>query len=163
MHLSIGQAATLLGVSISTLRRWEREGFLLPAFRTFGGHRRFSLDKLETVFSKDKQCLDPVNARVLAYARVSSHDQKKDLETQKEKLEAYCRQHFDSFEIIADLGSGLSAPSKAWHFQRVKISPKQAVEPLHLESSLGFGWATYPTKRRQSYMQAVTKVKRLAS
>ena len=72
MHLSIGQAATLLGVSISTLRRWEREGFLLPAFRTFGGHRRFSLDKLETLFSTEKQALEPVSARVLACARVST-------------------------------------------------------------------------------------------
>ena len=108
MHLSIGQAATLLGVSISTLRRWEREGFLLPAFRTFGGHRRFSLEKLEILFDTEKQAPERSGARVLAYARVSSHDQKKDLETQKEKLEIYCRQHFDDFEIIADLGSGLN-------------------------------------------------------
>jgi predicted site-specific integrase-resolvase len=44
----------------------------------------------------------------LAYARVSSHDQRKDLDTQKAKLENYCSLHFPSFEILSDLGSGLN-------------------------------------------------------
>ena len=90
MHLSIGQAAVLLGVSVSTLRRWELEGFLLPAYRTLGGHRRFALVTLETLFLTHTDTSD-TSSRVIAYARVSSHDQKKDLETQKEKLESYCR------------------------------------------------------------------------
>ena len=44
----------------------------------------------------------------MAYARVSSHDQKSDLETQKLKLTTYCEQNFQDFEVIADLGSGLN-------------------------------------------------------
>ena len=32
-YLSIGEAAALLGVATSTLRRWEVEGRLLPSFR----------------------------------------------------------------------------------------------------------------------------------
>jgi len=40
--LSISGAAKVLGVSESTLRRWEREGQLLPdERRTKGGQRRF--------------------------------------------------------------------------------------------------------------------------
>ena len=39
--LSIGAAATMLGVTVQTLRRWENAGRLLWAFRTFGGHRRY--------------------------------------------------------------------------------------------------------------------------
>jgi excisionase family DNA binding protein len=107
MHLSIGQAAALLGVSVSTLRRWEREGFLSPAYRTLGGHRRFALATLETLFLNETTTVDS-SRRVIAYARVSSHDQKKDLETQKEKLDLYCRQHFDDYHIISDLGSALN-------------------------------------------------------
>ena len=107
MHLSIGQAAVLLGVSVSTLRRWELEGFLLPAYSTLGGHRRFALVTLETLFLTHTETSD-TSSRVIAYARVSSHDQKKYLETQKEKLESYCRKHFDQHHIIADLGSGLN-------------------------------------------------------
>lgn len=35
-YLSIGEAAILLGVAVSTLR-------LAPCFRTAGGHRRYAL------------------------------------------------------------------------------------------------------------------------
>jgi len=40
------QAAEYLGVSLTTLRKMEREGELVP-FRTPGGHRRYSLEMLE--------------------------------------------------------------------------------------------------------------------
>ena len=36
MYISIGQAAKVIGVSISTLRRWEDEGFFKCDFRTKG-------------------------------------------------------------------------------------------------------------------------------
>lgn len=48
----------------------------------------------------------------LAYARVSSHDQKNDLQRQKEVLELFCAQHGWSFEIIEDLGSGMNYRKK---------------------------------------------------
>lgn len=40
--ISIGEAARIAGVSISTLRRWEREGRISPE-RTLGGQRRYLL------------------------------------------------------------------------------------------------------------------------
>ncbi len=43
--VGIGEAADALGVSISTLRRWEAEG-KLAAEHTPGGHRRYDLAKL---------------------------------------------------------------------------------------------------------------------
>lgn len=48
----------------------------------------------------------------LAYARVSSHNQKNDLQRQKEVLELFCAQHGWSFEIIEDLGSGMNYRKK---------------------------------------------------
>ena len=48
----------------------------------------------------------------LAYARVSSHDQKNDLQRQKEVLELFCAQHGWSFEIIEDFGSGMNYRKK---------------------------------------------------
>ena len=44
--LSISEAAKILGVSESTLRRWEREGRLLPDERTEGGQRRYKLSSI---------------------------------------------------------------------------------------------------------------------
>lgn len=108
MHLSIGKAATLLGVSVSTLRRWESDGVCLPAFRTSGGHRRYDLAQLESTFLLQGSAAISKSTHALAYARVSSHDQKQDLETQKNKLESYCKLHFESFEVLTDLGSGLN-------------------------------------------------------
>jgi putative resolvase len=44
----------------------------------------------------------------VAYARVSSHDQKEDLERQKQVLESYCAAQGWTFELVADLGSGMN-------------------------------------------------------
>lgn len=48
----------------------------------------------------------------LAYARVSSADQKKDLERQKTVLEMYCAAQGWNFELISDLGSGMNYRKK---------------------------------------------------
>jgi excisionase family DNA binding protein len=39
-HLPVGKAASLIGVSTDTLRRWEKAG-RITAVRTPTGHRRF--------------------------------------------------------------------------------------------------------------------------
>ena len=50
--VSIAQAAKIKGVSISTLRRWEAEGKLIPE-RTPNGHRRYDLADLTGVSLSD--------------------------------------------------------------------------------------------------------------
>lgn len=101
--ISIGKASKILGVSITTLRRWELEGKLV-AERTELGHRRYDIGKLkpESVY----KALD--HRKTIAYARVSSHDQKTDLARQKQVLELYCAKQGWTFEIVADLGSGMN-------------------------------------------------------
>ena len=44
--VAIGVAALLVGVSVDTLRRWERDG-RLTAVRTLGGHRRYRRADIE--------------------------------------------------------------------------------------------------------------------
>lgn len=107
MHISIGEAAAFLGVSLSTLRRWHKEGTLLPSFRTLGGHRRYELKVLSETFSMNPS-ETPRQVHAVAYGRVSSSDQKKDLQTQLERLKTYCEVEFKSFDLISDLGSGLN-------------------------------------------------------
>lgn len=105
----IQEAAQALGVSAQTLRRWEREGKLLPDERTAGGRRRYDLARLQPeMFRSEAQA----RRRTVAYARVSSHDQKDDLERQKQVLELYCVQQGWTFEVIADLGSGMNYHKK---------------------------------------------------
>ena len=106
--LSISEAAKLLGVVESTLRRWEEEGRLMPDERTKGNQRRYKLSSLRPEL---KRGID-YNRKTIAYARVSSHDQKNDLERQKQILEMYCASNGWTFEIIADLGSGMNYHKK---------------------------------------------------
>ena len=105
--VAIGDAAKALGVSITTLRRWEAEGRLVPD-RTAGRQRRYDLAKLKPELFHAA----PSERKTIAYARVSSHDQKADLERQKQVLELYCAKQGWTFEVIADLGSGMNYNKK---------------------------------------------------
>ena len=106
--IKIGEAAQILGVSVQTLRRWEKNGSLLPDRISEGKTRYYSLDKL-LGFSKKEVDL------TIGYARVSSHDQKKDLKTQADALSTYCIKQGWSYEIIEDLGSGMNYKKKGLH------------------------------------------------
>lgn len=101
----IGEAARLLGVSIQTLRRWERIGHLLPAKKSKGNTRYYTLDQI----TKTEKVGPDLT---VAYARVSSHDQKEDLKRQAEVLAAYCAKQGWSFQVIQDLGSGMNYQKK---------------------------------------------------
>lgn len=49
--VSIQEAARILGVSVATLRNWDREGRLVPV-RTLGGHRRYDLAEISGVLQR---------------------------------------------------------------------------------------------------------------
>lgn len=106
--LTIHEASEFLGVSPQTLRRWEREGKAVPCHRTAGGQRRYDPALLHT----PKQTERTNEPLTLAYARVSCHDQKDDLQRQVKMLEMFCASHGWSFEILSDLGSGMNYQKK---------------------------------------------------
>ena len=96
----------LLGVTIQTMRNWDKKGLLKPDELTKGGERRYKLETLKhinknIVFNKD-------DLKTIAYARVSSHDQKDDLIRQVQVLEMYCAKNGFNYEVIQDLGSGMN-------------------------------------------------------
>jgi excisionase family DNA binding protein len=109
-YISVGQAAKRLGVSIPTLRRWDAEG-KLTAERTPSGHRRYLASDVST-FNPPGIKTGNLTRPTVAYARVSSHDQKKDLERQVKVLEMYCASQGWQYEIISDLGSGMNYRKK---------------------------------------------------
>jgi excisionase family DNA binding protein len=106
--VGIGEAAEVLGVSISTLRRWEAAGKLVAEY-TAGGHRRYDLAKLRPELFR---AAEAASRKTIAYARVSSHDQKDDLERQKQVLELYCARQGWMFDVVADFGSGVNYHKK---------------------------------------------------
>jgi len=106
--VTIGEASKILGVSITTLRRWDKNRRLTPE-KTASGHRRYDISKLKPEIYREIQ---QETKKTIAYARVSSHDQKNDLERQKQVLELYCARQGWTYEIISDLGSGMNYHNK---------------------------------------------------
>lgn len=105
--VSIGKASKLLGVSVTTLRRWEKSGKLVPE-RSPTGRRLYDVAKI-----RPEEVHESSPARkTVAYARVSSKEQSKDLERQKEVLELYCAANGWTFEIVSDTGSGMNYEKK---------------------------------------------------
>jgi excisionase family DNA binding protein len=51
-HLTITEAANLLGVSVSTLRNWDRQGKLKPRRHPMNGYRMY--DRTEIVRLKEQ-------------------------------------------------------------------------------------------------------------
>lgn len=106
MKLSIHEASKLIGVAVSTMRRWESEGRLIPE-RTEGGHRRYDRDALLNYkYHKENKKL------TVGYCRVSSSDQREDLSRQVKTVSDYCAAKGYQFKIIQDLGSGLNYNKK---------------------------------------------------
>jgi len=130
-YWSIGKVARYLGVSVVTLRRWEKEGKLSSDSRTFGKHRRYNSFRIQRLFQKHKPKV------TVGYARVSSHDQKDDLERQADTL----KQHYPNATMIKDLGSGLNFNKKGLKTLLAMILNKE-IETLvltHKDRLLRFG------------------------
>ena len=102
--VKIGEAAKMIGTTIQTLRRWEDTGELLPARKTKGGTRYYS--------TADLMGLKSLDAPTVCYARVSSREQKDDLDRQHEVLETYCAAKGWRTQVIKDLGSGMNYNKK---------------------------------------------------
>ena len=104
--VNISEAARILGVTTTTLRNWDKKGLLKPDEITKGKARRYRIESLRNInrniiFTKD-------GLKTIAYARISSHDQKEDLTRQVQVLELYCSKHGYKYEVIQDLGSGMN-------------------------------------------------------
>ena len=106
--ISIGQAAKLLGVHVQTLRNWEKSGKLKPDSISPGGTRRYNSDTIMRISGKELPQIEKDDRVTIAYARVSSQDQKEDLKMQAQVLELYCAEHGYKYELITDLGSGMN-------------------------------------------------------
>lgn len=91
MYISIGKVSQLLGTSISTLRRWDLTNILKPAFCTLGGHRRYHLPTILEM--RGEATSPPSRPKVVAYARVSGHKQKGDLQRQITSIRKYASKH----------------------------------------------------------------------
>ena len=117
MYISIGKVAIILGVGVSTLRRWDNTGRLQADYKTIGKHRRYELTTIEKfVTGKQKETQTKIKNTLktaIVYCRVSGSKQKHDLETQQTYLENYVRQQqWNHLKTFKDIGSGLKDTRK---------------------------------------------------
>lgn len=124
MYISIGKVAQLFGVSVSTIRLWDKINKLTSDFRTLGGHRRYNLNTILTYISNRKlsqiaqpettnQITNQSSTNVIGYVRVSGNKQKKELQTQVEQIKEYTQQNgWQITKIYKDIASGLNDQRK---------------------------------------------------
>lgn len=101
----VAEFGELTGVSASTLRRWEREGKLIPE-RTLGNQRVYTEHHLSVARSINS---GKSPNKVIIYCRVSSSGQKDDLQSQVKAMEQFClAQGVVITDLIQEIGGGLN-------------------------------------------------------
>ncbi len=105
--------AELIGVSVKTLQRWDREN-ILKSYRTPTNRRYYTYDqylKFKGIDSTESDMRE-----IVIYARVSTRNQKDDLKNQVEFLKSFCNgRGFIVDRCIEDYGSGLNYNRKLWN------------------------------------------------
>lgn len=123
----------MLGVTPQTLRKWEKTGELLPERRSKTGTRYYDVNKLAGINNAGQP--------TVCYARVSSYDQKEDLNRQQELLEAYCAAKGWRCEVIRDLGSGMNYRKRGLNrlLQLIMTRQMKRLVLTHKDRLLRFG------------------------
>ena len=104
--------AELLGVSVKTLQRWDRDG-ILKANRTPTNRRYYTYDQY--LQFRGIQTENDIRD-VVIYARVSTRNQKGDLKNQVEFLKQFCNSKgMIVSQCIEEFGSGLNYNRKKWN------------------------------------------------
>ena len=107
---SIGQFAKEIGVTVQTLRNWDKASKLKPQHVSPSGHRYYSQQQLEYFLGLHSPQSE--SRITIGYCRVSSHKQKDDLQRQIENMETYLLSQGNPYKIIKDVGSGINYNKK---------------------------------------------------
>ena len=102
MRVKLSKYAKMSGVSVRTLWRRINDG-TLDVVRSETGR----------VFVELKDDVEPYKLNVCVYARVSSSENKDNLEKQKERLISYCNaKGYKVSKVVTEVGSGLNDERK---------------------------------------------------
>ncbi len=131
--------AELLGVSVKTLQRWDREG-TLKAHRTLTDRRYYTYDQYLRFKGMD---IENDHRQIVIYARVSTKNQKEDLQNQVSFLRQFCnRKGFIVDQCIEDYGSGLNYNRKQWNhlLDEVMEQKIKTIVVTHKDRFVRFGY-----------------------
>ena len=111
--IGITQASKMLGVTVKTMQRWDREGKLIPAGRSDTNRRWYTEEQIQEFLGMHKYGTAGTSKRMVAYCRVSSNAQKPDLKNQRRILEEFCvAKGLSNVEFFEEIGGGLNFERK---------------------------------------------------
>lgn len=106
---TVREFADMVGVSVKTLQRWDREGRLSPS-RTPTNRRIYTDEHLAQALGRTLKTDERIT---VVYTRVSSQAQKPDLDNQVKMLEEFCAASGHVVdEWVSEIGGGLSFKRK---------------------------------------------------
>jgi predicted site-specific integrase-resolvase len=113
----INEFSKRIGKSASTLRRWDAEGRLV-AKRTLTGQRYYDESDIRKIFG-----IKDIERKIVVYCRVSSHNQKDDLQSQITAMEQFCLNGgIPVDEWIQEIGGGMNFKRKKFLSLMSRIS-----------------------------------------
>ena len=131
--------ANLLGVSVKTLQRWDRDG-ILKANRTLTDRRYYTYNQ----YLQFKGIISDTDSRqTVIYARVSTRNQKDDLQNQVTFLRQFCNARgMIVDQCIEDYGSGLNYNRKKWNdlLDEVMEQKIKTIVITHKDRFVRFGY-----------------------
>ncbi|MFB2981603.1 IS607 family transposase [Microseira sp. BLCC-F43] len=128
----------LIGKSVSTLQRWDREG-ILKAHRSPTGRRYYTHDQLLEYLGLfcDEQGKNIVDLRVSTMA------QKPDLKNQKAAVACYCQSHnIQVDDWVEEIASGLNykRPKLSRIFEDIELGRVKKLIIAHKDRLVRFGF-----------------------
>ena len=131
--------AELIGVSVKTLQRWDREG-TLKANRTPTDRRYYTYDQYLQFKGINTE---NDHRQIVIYARVSTRNHKDDLQNQVSFLRQFCNaKGIIADQCIEEYGSGLNYNRKKWN-QLLDEVMEQKIKTIiitHKDRFIRFGY-----------------------
>ena len=132
--MKLSQYAKKVGISYKTAWRWYKAG-TLDAYQTPTG----------MVVVRDPHLEKPETGRIALYARVSSADQKSDLERQVQRLRDYAAAHgYQVAKEVTEIASGLN-DSRPKFLKLLADASIGTIIVEHRDRGTRFGWSYLTT------------------
>lgn len=150
--LSIGEASEYLGVSIDTLRRWEKKE-KVKSYRSPGGHRYFRKNDLDTLFGRKYERGEELGPRLI---KNPAEDNKNNFNTYEVPVENLLNNlpQFDQIgqlKVIEHEERKIEIPA----ISPIKISSKPSFEEYYLKKTEVFEIAIPETGDYPSFKKSI--------
>ena len=139
---NITQFSELIGKSVKSLQRWDRDNILKPSFRTPTNRRVYTENQYLNYVNKNQI----LNRKNVIYCRVSSINQKNDLKTQKNYILDFTKNNGIGIDdIYEDIGSGLNFNRKKFNIllNEIMLNKIDTIVIAHKDRLVRFGYEMF--------------------